>query len=171
MNHMTIAYIGLGSNEGDSKKALNAIIKVLANNENFCMPIVSSFYQTSPVGQLDQNDFINAVIKVDTSFDSANLMKFLLSVEKAAGRQRESEKPNGPRIIDCDLLLYGREEINVDDLIVPHPRMMERLFVLEPLVEIAPKAFIPGHGYAKEVFEKLSNANHFGSQKVTKLDD
>lgn len=171
MNHMTIAYIGLGSNKGSSKKVLNAVIKVLANREEFCMPVVSSFYQTSPVGLKDQNDFINAVVKVDTSLTSLELIKFLLALEKAAGRQRDSEQANGPRVIDCDLLLYGREEISSLDLTVPHPRMIDRLFVMEPLVEIAPKAFIPGYGYAKEVLEKLSSGSHFESQKVTKLDD
>ena len=169
MNHMTIAYIGLGSNIGSSKKVLDAVIKVLANHESFCMPVVSSFYQTSPVGLKDQDDFINVVVKVDTSFTPNELINFLLSLEKAIGRKRDPEKPKGPRIIDCDVLLYGREEINTNDLIVPHPRMTERLFVLEPLVEIAPKAFIPGHGYVKEVLEKLSDTNHFDSQKVTKI--
>ena len=67
MNHMTIAYISLGSNVGNSKKILNGVIKVLANHENFCMPVVSSFYETSPVGQDNQDDFVNAVVKVDTS--------------------------------------------------------------------------------------------------------
>lgn len=169
MNHMTTAYIGLGSNMGNSKKILNSVLKVFANHESFCMPITSAYYQTSPVGQDGQNDFINAVVKVDTSLSSGDVLKFLLAIEKAVGRTRDPQHPNGPRIVDCDLLLYGREEVQTDDLTLPHPRMTERLFVLEPLVEIAPKAFIPGFGYAKEVFEKLQQENHFESQKVTKL--
>lgn len=169
MNHMTIAYISLGSNVGNSKKILNGVIKVLANHENFCMPVVSSFYETSPVGQDNQDDFVNAVVKVDTSFSSSELINFLLAIEKAVGRKRDEKYPNGPRSIDCDVLLYGREEIQTDKLHVPHPRMTERLFVLEPLVEIAPRAFIPGHGYAKELLEELLEEGRFESQKVTKL--
>ena len=170
MNHMTIAYIGLGSNIGSSKKVLDAVLKVFANHEKFCMPIVSSYYQTSPVSKIDQDDFLNAVVKVDTSFTSGELLKFLLALEKAVGRKRDPEKPDGPRIIDCDLLLYGREESNTIDLTVPHPRMTDRLFVMEPLLEIAPKAFIPGYGYAKDVFEELDGQNHYDSQTVSKLD-
>ena len=169
MNHMTTAYIGLGSNMGNSKKVINSVVKVLANHESFCMPIVSSMYETSPVGHENQEDFINAVVKVDTSLSSASLLKFLMTIEKAAGRKRDSKLPDGPRIVDCDLLLFGREEVQTETLIIPHPRMTKRLFVMEPLIEIAPKAFIPGFGYAKEVFQKLEDLNEFESQKVTKL--
>ena len=170
MNHMTTAYIGLGSNMGNSKKTLKGVVKLLANSEHFCMPIMSSFYQSSPVGYEEQDDFINAVIKVDTSLDSEALLRFLLAVEKAVGRKRDEKLKDGPRLVDCDLLLYGRDEVDADNLVIPHPRMTQRLFVLEPLIEVGPKAFIPGFGYIKEVFEELQEKNTFADQKVTKLD-
>jgi len=170
MNNMTTAYIGLGSNQGNSKSILKGVMKLLANNENFCMPIASSFYQTSPVGYEDQGDFINAVVKVDTALEPAALLKFLFAIEKACGRTRDVENPNGPRTMDCDLLLYGREEIKTESLQVPHPRMMKRLFVMEPLVEVAPKAYIPGFGYAKEVYEESLKMDLFNSQKATKIE-
>lgn len=166
---MITAYIGLGSNMGNSKKILNGVIKLLANSDHFCLPVMSSFYQTSPIGYEGQDDFINAVIKVDTSLNAEALLRFLLAIEKAVGRNRDPKLKDGPRPVDCDLLLFGREEIRTDDLIVPHPRMTKRLFVLEPLIEIAPKAFIPGFGYAKEVFKEFEEQNLFADQKVTKL--
>ena len=169
MNHMITAYIGLGSNMGNSEKVLNSVVKVLANNEHFCMPVMSSFYQTSPVGHDNQADFINAVVKVDTSLSVTSLLKYLMTIEKASGRKRDPELQDGPRIVDCDLLLFGREKVETESLVVPHPRMTKRLFVMEPLIEIAPKAFIPGYGYAKEVFKKLEDLNEFESQTVTKL--
>ncbi|MGH1426516.1 MAG: 2-amino-4-hydroxy-6-hydroxymethyldihydropteridine diphosphokinase [Arenicella sp.] len=166
---MTTAYIGLGSNMGNSKTILNGVVKLLANHESFCMPVVSSFYKTSPVGYDEQPDFINAVVKVDTALEPVTLLKFLMAIEKAVGRKRDPKLQDGPRLIDCDLLLFGREELITEKLTLPHPRMTERLFVLEPLIEIAPKAFIPGFGYAKEVFTKLEESNAFASQKTTKL--
>ena len=100
MNSMTIAYIGLGSNIGNSRKALEVVIEVLANHKAFCMPVVSSFYQSSPVGDSDQKDFLNAVVKVDPSFTPDELLSFLLLVEKKIGRKRDPERTKGPRIID-----------------------------------------------------------------------
>jgi len=169
MNHMTTAYIGLGSNLGNSKTILNGVVKLLANSEHFCMPVISSFYQSTPVGYEDQPDFINAVIKVDTSLSAPSLLKLLMAVEKAVGRKRDEKLKDGPRIVDCDLLLFGREELNTENLIVPHPRMTKRLFVLEPLIEVGPKAFIPGFGYVKDVLAEFQEQKLFGDQKVTKL--
>jgi len=169
MNHMTTAYIGLGSNMGNSEGILKGVLKVLANNENFCMPIMSSLYKTSPIGNADQPDFINAVVKIDTSLSMNSLLKYLMAIEKATGRKRTPGQKDGPRLVDCDILLYGREEVSKENLVVPHPQMTKRLFVMQPLVEVAPKAFIPGYGYAKEVFKKLEDLNHFESQKVEKL--
>ncbi len=169
MNHMITAYIGLGSNLGNSQTVLNGVVKLLANSEHFCMPVMSSFYQSSPVGYEDQPDFINAVVKVDTSLSAQSLLKFLMAVEKAVGRKRDEKLKDGPRIVDCDLLLFGREEVKTENLVVPHPRMTKRLFVLEPLIEVGPKAFIPGFGYAKALLEEFQEQNLFVDQKITKL--
>lgn len=167
---MTTAYIGLGSNQGDSEKYIKAVIKLIANSDRFGIPVASSLYESNPVENENQPNFINAVVKVDTELSPSNLLKFLFAVEKSSGRIRDPKNPKGPRAIDCDLLLYGREQINTEKLQIPHPRMMKRLFVMEPLLEIAPRAYIPSFGYAKDVFEESQRLNLFATQTVTKLD-
>jgi len=169
MNNMTTAYIGLGSNQGNSEKFIKAVIKLIANSDKFGIPVASSLYETTPVDNENQPNFINAVVKVDTELSPESLLKFLLAVERSSGRIRDPENPKGPRAIDCDLLLYGREQIKKEALQVPHPRMMKRLFVMEPLLEIAPKAYIPSFGYVKDVFEESQRLNLFSTQTVTKL--
>jgi len=165
-----VCYIGLGSNQGDSEKYINAVVKLIANSDRFGMPHMSSLYNSSPVDNEDQPDFINAVVKVDTALDARNLMKYLHAIEKSSGRIRDPENPKGPRAIDCDVLLYGREHTNQDIVTVPHPKMTKRRFVMEPLVEIAPKAYIPGWGYAKDVYEEALKMGVYNSQSVVKLE-
>jgi len=133
--------------------------------------MISSLYKTSAVGDEDQADFINAVVKVDTSLDPKKTLAFLLGLEKALGRTRDPENQNAARVIDCDLLLHGRFQNETKLLTLPHPRMAERLFVMKPLVEIAPKAYIPEHGYAKEVFELYKGEGRYDSQRVELLTD
>lgn len=189
MNNMTVVYIGLGSNIGNSKKVIDLVINAVAKNEFFCLPQISSYYQSSPVGDTNQRDFLNVVLKVDTALSPKKVLEFLLLLERKAGRKRDSQRPKGPRLIDCDLLLYGREQINSDELIVPHPRMTERLFVMEPLIEIAPKAIIPiidqsvdqsissnvdssiasNFVYAKDVLVENKEKGIYDSQMVKKI--
>jgi 2-amino-4-hydroxy-6-hydroxymethyldihydropteridine diphosphokinase len=99
---------------------------------------VSSSYETEPVGYLDQPRFLNAALLLETSLEPTDLMRALLEVEQVMGRERVGAIAKGPRVIDLDMLLYGQVVMNTTELTLPHPEMMERRFVLEPLAEIAP---------------------------------
>lgn len=104
----------------------------------------SSLYRSAPVGRLDQPDFINAVAQIETSLVPHDLLKALLAIEQRHGRVRESL--NAPRTLDLDILLYDQLQCHEHGLTLPHPRMHERAFVLQPLLEIAPDCRIPGQG-------------------------
>ena len=106
---------------------------------------VSSFRETDPVDYTDQPRFVNAVAEIETTLDPRRLLAALLSVERALGRERTGPR-FGPRTIDLDLLVYGAESVNEPGLTVPHPRLHERRFALEPLVELDPGLEVPGRG-------------------------
>ncbi len=143
-----VSYIGIGSNLDDPQSQVQAALDALDAHEHCDVIRRSSLYTSEPVGFADQPDFINAVCSLTTTLEPYQLLCELLDMEKTIGRVR-SHLPNRPRRIDLDLLLYSTRQINSLDLIVPHPRMHERRFVLEPLVEIAPDEIIPGKGFAK----------------------
>ncbi len=136
----SLAAIALGSNLesrfGDREANLReAVRRIEALGE---VRAVSSFYDTEPVGYLEQPRFLNGAMLLETELGPQELMRRLLGVERAMGREREGPVPKGPRVIDLDLLLYGDWVLWAEDLILPHPAMAERRFVLEPLAEIAP---------------------------------
>lgn len=133
------AAIGLGSNLGD--KAGNIERAVDRIRQLGDITAVSTIYQTAPIGGPDQPAYYNAVVLLDTDLEPRALLDGLLDIEQGQGRQRKERW--GPRIIDLDVLLYGDEEIDQPGLIVPHPRMTERRFVLEPLLEVWPDATLP----------------------------
>lgn len=138
----TISYLGLGSNiETDTSTRLDFLtsaIRQLAQNEHIEVLSASHVYETEPVGYDDQNDFYNAVVKIQTTLSPNELLRFCLEVvEKRAGRIRTTK--DGPRTLDVDILTYDSQEINEDGLEVPHPRMNERAFVIVPLSEIEPE--------------------------------
>ncbi len=108
------------------------------------MVAVSSIWETAPVGDIPQADYLNAVVLLDTIAGPRPLLTSFLEIEAEAGRERRERW--GPRTLDLDLLLYGDAEVDVPGLQVPHPRMAERRFVLEPLAEVWPNAVIPGRG-------------------------
>lgn len=108
----------------------------MSETKNITITKVSPFYESDPVGYLEQEKFINAVIEIQTSLNPADLLKTLLEAEDSMGRKREIRW--GPRVIDLDLLLYNDLILKEDDLIIPHPRMHERMFVLRPLSDIFP---------------------------------
>lgn len=135
-------YIAIGSNLNGPIKQLNKAVEHLKNHPEITIVNVSSFYVTKPVGIENQPDFINAVIEIKYDRGAHKLIDELLNIELLFGRIR-AEK-NGPRIIDLDILLFGDLEINDSDLTIPHPRMMERVFVLLPLAEIAPTIMVNG---------------------------
>jgi len=140
---MEIAYIALGSNlpsqAGTPGQTLDAAILCLAELGRVIAR--SSYYATEPVGYLDQPTFLNAAIALETALEPLQLLERLLDIERSFGRHRDI--PNGPRTLDLDLLLYGDRIFDTPELQLPHPRMMERAFVLVPMVEIAPHQIHP----------------------------
>jgi 2-amino-4-hydroxy-6-hydroxymethyldihydropteridine diphosphokinase len=131
-----LAYIGLGANLGDREATLRAAVERLASAPGVELIAVSSFRDTDPVGPItEQPRFLNAAVAVDTSLPARALLEQLLLIEAELGRVREGPR-GGPRTLDLDLLLYGDERIDEAGLTVPHPRLHERAFVLEPLAEL-----------------------------------
>jgi len=132
---MTTVYIALGSNVGDREHNLREALRHLAE-AGMRIVKISSIYETEPVDYLDQAWFFNAVLEAQTDLPALDLLNKLRGIESAMG----SKKPfaNGPRLIDLDILLYGNDTIATPELQVPHPRMLQRRFVLVPLAEIAP---------------------------------
>jgi 2-amino-4-hydroxy-6-hydroxymethyldihydropteridine diphosphokinase len=140
---VTRAYVGLGANLGDREQTIRRAVDLLAATPGIQVVRVSTLRETDPVGYLDQPRFLNGAVALETTLEPRELLEQLLAVERALGRTREGP-PQGPRTIDLDLLLYGIEELDEPGLRVPHPRLHERAFVLEPLAELAPALTIPG---------------------------
>ena len=152
---MTVrAYVGLGSNLGEREDMLRRALALLGSVEGVEVISVSSFRETDPVGVVEQPRFVNAVAALDTSLSARELLDVLLDVERELGRVRSGERW-GPRTIDLDLLLYGSDIVAVPGLRVPHPRIRERRFVLEPLVELDPDVVVPEAGRAAELLAAL----------------
>jgi 2-amino-4-hydroxy-6-hydroxymethyldihydropteridine diphosphokinase len=141
-----VAYIGIGSNLDDPVSQVKEAIEELEAIPDSVLSARSSLYSSKPMGPADQPDYVNAVVALDTLLSSEDLMQTLVKIEDRQGRDRGGDKW-GPRIIDLDLLMYGKKKINTDQLTVPHPGMHERDFVIIPLHEIAGNVNIPGHGY------------------------
>jgi 2-amino-4-hydroxy-6-hydroxymethyldihydropteridine diphosphokinase len=137
------AYIGLGSNLGEREATLRRALEALAGTDGVEIVAVSSFRETDPVGKVEQPRFVNAAAGLETSLAPRELLKRLLEVERSLGRDRTKEERWGPRTLDLDLLLYGDETIDEPALEVPHPRLAERAFVLEPLLELDPELRLP----------------------------
>ena len=142
----TRAFVALGSNLGDPQATVQAALAALQALPGSLLAAASSLYRSAPVGLRNQPDFINAVAALDTQLSANALLGELFAIEARFGRRRDFH--HAPRTLDLDLLLYGSELRNTPRLMLPHPRMHERAFVLLPLVEIAPEAAIPGHGPA-----------------------
>ena len=153
---MTIktAYLALGSNIGDRRENMRNAIKIIAEHESNRIIRVSSLYLTKPVGIEDQPDFLNAVIQIETALAPTELLGFCRNIEKRLGRKRTIKW--GPRVLDIDILLYGDISLQAEDLIIPHPYMMERAFVLIPLAEIAPDLDLSGNLKASDAAEEIS---------------
>ncbi|MFX0561057.1 2-amino-4-hydroxy-6-hydroxymethyldihydropteridine diphosphokinase [Tepidibacillus infernus] len=146
-------YLGLGSNMGDRYQYLRYAIDQLNQHPNVKVIEESSIYETEPFGNKEQPDFLNIVIEVETNLQPKELLEYIQTVEQNLGRTREIHW--GPRTIDIDILLFGDKIINDKDLIVPHPYLTKRLFVLIPLSEIYDQG-IPGyHITIQEMIKKL----------------
>ncbi|MCX5515273.1 2-amino-4-hydroxy-6-hydroxymethyldihydropteridine diphosphokinase [Kaistia algarum] len=139
---MSEAFLGLGGNLGDRAATLAAATDDLRTAEGVRVTHVSSLYETPPWGPVPQGPYLNACVAIETTLSARALLDLCLAIEKRHGRERLVRW--GPRTLDIDLLLYGRETIDEPGLIVPHPRMAERAFVLVPLAEIAPGLMIGG---------------------------
>ena len=142
---MTRAYVALGANLGDRERTLRAAVDALAAEDGIEVVAVSTLRETEPVGVGEQPRFLNGAAELETTLMSRELLARLLAVEQRFGRIR-SPGEHGPRTLDLDLLLYGDEVIDEPGLAVPHPRLHERSFVLEPLAELAPGLVVPGRG-------------------------
>ncbi len=140
-----IAYVGIGSNLDDPVAQVREAFEELDAIPDSVLVARSSLYSSKPMGPVDQPDYVNAVAAIDTLLSPEELHKELRSIEDRQGRERGGEKW-GPRVLDLDLLLYGKKRINTADLTVPHPGLHERDFVIIPLAEIAGNLNIPGHG-------------------------
>lgn len=141
---MSPVYLSLGSNLGQRKRNIKRAIALLNKSSHLKLERLSSFYETEPVGFRDQPLFINACLKGRTDLSAVALLRLLKEIEKKLGRRKTRRW--GPRQIDIDILFYGKEKIKRRGLIIPHPRIEERLFVLEPLAEISPKFRHPVSG-------------------------
>lgn len=154
---MTQALVGLGGNVGDVGATLDAAIQRFADGAQVTLTARSSNYATPPWGVTDQPPFVNCAIAVETTLSARGLLDRALDVERTLGRDRAKERHWGPRTIDIDLLAYGDAAIDEHGLILPHPRLFERAFVLVPLAEIVPDRTIAGRrvGDAAAAIEKV----------------
>jgi 2-amino-4-hydroxy-6-hydroxymethyldihydropteridine diphosphokinase len=147
---VTVAYVGLGANVGNREAQIREAAQLIGADR------LSSLIETEPWGLEDQPRFLNAAAEVDTALPPRMFLERLLAVERRLGRLRTGKRW-GPRTIDLDLLLYGFETIDEPGLVVPHPFLLERAFVLEPLCELAPMLEIPGNGTVQEALAGLQS--------------
>ena len=147
------AFIALGSNLENPAAQVQAGLRALAVLPHTRLTGASSLYRNPAMGVHDQPDFVNAVASVGTRLVPRALLEALLTIERAHGRVRDF--PNAPRTLDLDIVLYGEEVIDEPGLTIPHPRMIERAFVLVPLAEIAPHAIVPGAGSAAHLAARV----------------
>jgi 2-amino-4-hydroxy-6-hydroxymethyldihydropteridine diphosphokinase len=157
--------VGLGGNIGDVRATLDAAVARFADGADVRLIARSSDYSTPPWGMTDQPPFINCAIAVETSLLPRALLDRALSVERALGRDRSREQRWGPRTIDIDLLTYDNLSLDEPDLVLPHPRLFERAFVLVPLAEIAPDRLIAG----RRVRDALAQLDAAGIEKLPPL--
>lgn len=156
---MSKIYLSLGTNLGEKKSNIEHALKLLSDKIKILK--ISSYYETEPVGYRDQPWFLNIVIEGETNLPPAELIVFTQSIEHEMKRVKTIV--NGPRIIDVDILLYENDKINTENLIIPHPRMKERAFVMIPLSEISPNLVIQG--------EKIRDIlNNLEGEKIYKVD-
>lgn len=140
------AFIGLGSNLANPSEQVLQAMQSIGRLPDTRVLARSGLYRSAPVGYLDQPDFINAVVQIETSMAPLDLLHALLALEQESGRTREFQ--NAPRTLDLDVLLYDDLQHHQHGLTLPHPQMHKRAFVLQPLLEIAPDCVIPGVGAA-----------------------
>lgn len=146
------AYIGLGANLGDACGTLMAALDELASRPDTTLSASSSLYRSAPV-DADGPDYVNAVARIETSLDPHELLAALHAIEARHGRERPFR--NAPRTLDLDLLIHGEHIIDEPALVLPHPRLHQRAFVLAPLAEIEPDLDVPGRGPVGELLRAI----------------
>jgi 2-amino-4-hydroxy-6-hydroxymethyldihydropteridine diphosphokinase len=149
-----IAYLGVGANLGERAETIERALALLRESQGVEVVAVSELRETDPVGYVDQPPFLNGAVAVRIRLAPRELLDLLLDVERRLGRTREGPR-FGPRTIDLDLLVYGELEIDEPGLTIPHPRLHERRFALEPLAELAPGLVIPGRGAVEKLLAGL----------------
>ncbi|MFM1865677.1 MAG: 2-amino-4-hydroxy-6-hydroxymethyldihydropteridine diphosphokinase [Pseudomonadota bacterium] len=160
---MHTVYLGLGSNQSDPINQIKNATELIEKIETSKITKKSSLYESLPVGYLDQPNFINQVISLETSLSPAELFERFQQIEFQLKRVKKIV--NGPRTIDIDILLFNQEIILTKDLTIPHPRMLDRAFVMIPLLEIEPNILVPKISNLKEILGKLD------IKTLTKIDD
>ena len=150
-----IAFIGLGSNLEDPRSQLQHAFTELDGLPETRLVARSSLYRSAPLGYPDQPEFVNAVAEIATALTPQTLLQALLQIEHRHGRERTFR--NAPRTLDLDMLLYDDTQLHEHGLTIPHPQMHLRAFVLQPLLEIAPDAGIPGMGRARQALQNCTN--------------
>lgn len=156
------SYIGLGSNLGNRLENLTKAVELVDKDDSTSVSNISKIYVSEPKYISEQPDFLNAVIKIETSRSPSDLLDLLHKIEVEIGRVRD--KKNGPRLIDLDILFYGNEIIKSDNLEIPHPLLYERLFVLKPLMDVNSKYVCPVTG--KTVSELLTITDDKQSSEI-----
>lgn len=156
MQKKITAYIGLGSNLSDPRTQVINAAKAIGKISDSNVITLSSLYLSKPMGPQDQDDYINAVIALETNLPALELLDALQGIENSAGRVRKDNRW-GARILDCDILLYGTEPIDNERLTIPHYGMKLREFVLLPLAEIAPSLHLPDGSSINELASEISN--------------
>ena len=165
MHPIRRAVLSIGSNLGERRNSLQGAVDSLADTPEVWVTAVSPVYETEPVdAPAGSDDFLNAIVLLDTTLSARTLLERALAVESAFGRE-PSEVRNAPRTLDVDLIVLGDRRANDDDLILPHPRAGERAFVLIPWLDVEPDAEIPGVGLVAELVEKV------GREGVKPLED
>jgi len=160
---MSVAYISIGSNIGDKLSNCLKGIGALTEKGKSLLLAQSRFYETEPVDYKDQDWFVNAVIKIETELDPFQLLNELKRIEKDAGRNFKAVR-FGPRILDLDILLYDDLVLNSSELEIPHPRMYQRRFVLQPMCDIASNLI---HPVLKQDMQYILNSLEKETQKIT----
>jgi 2-amino-4-hydroxy-6-hydroxymethyldihydropteridine diphosphokinase len=150
---VTTAYVGLGANIGPREVTLLRAVDMLGAADGVDVVAVSQLRETEPVGVVDQPRFLNGAVRVETTLPPRALLDLLLEIERTLARVRDERW--GPRTVDLDLLVYGRETVDEPGLRVPHPRLQERAFALEPLAELDPELDVPGLGRVSELLAAL----------------
>jgi len=155
---MVRAFVGLGSNLGDREGTLRAAVGRLRALPRTRVVAVSTLRDTEPVGELEQPRFLNGAVELETELPARELLDALLELERRFGRDRSAAPLHGPRTLDLDLLLYGDDRIVEPGLTVPHPRLHERRFVLEPLAELDPSLEVPGKDPVQTLLARLHSS-------------